>query len=41
MTPHISALTVRHDSVRQIAGKINALENGEPVADVVDRTLGY
>lgn len=41
MTPHISALTVRHDSVRQIAGKINALERGEPVADVVDRTLGY
>jgi glyoxylate/hydroxypyruvate reductase A len=41
MTPHISALTVRHDSVRQIAGKINAFEHGEPVADVVDRTLGY
>jgi glyoxylate/hydroxypyruvate reductase A len=41
MTPHISALTVRHDSVRQIAGKINALENGEPVADVVDRGKGY
>jgi glyoxylate/hydroxypyruvate reductase A len=41
MTPHISALTVRHDSVRQIAGKINALENGEPVADVVDRNRGY
>ncbi|HEU4376138.1 MAG TPA: glyoxylate/hydroxypyruvate reductase A [Telluria sp.] len=41
MTPHISALTVRQDSVRQIAGKINALEHGEPVADVVDRTLGY
>ncbi|WP_374046062.1 2-hydroxyacid dehydrogenase [Massilia sp. R2A-15] len=41
MTPHISALTVRRDSVCQIAGKINALENGEPVADVVDRTLGY
>jgi glyoxylate/hydroxypyruvate reductase A len=41
ITPHISALTIRHDSVRQIAGKINALENGEPVADVVDRTKGY
>jgi glyoxylate/hydroxypyruvate reductase A len=41
ITPHISALTVRHDSVRQIAGKINALEDGEPVADVVDRTKGY
>ena len=41
ITPHISALTVRQDSVRQIAGKIYALENGEPVADVVDRTKGY
>jgi glyoxylate/hydroxypyruvate reductase A len=41
ITPHISALTVRQDSVRQIAGKIEALENGEPVADVVDRTKGY
>jgi glyoxylate/hydroxypyruvate reductase A len=41
ITPHISALTVRSDSVRQIAHKINALERGEPVADVVDRTLGY
>jgi glyoxylate/hydroxypyruvate reductase A len=41
MTPHISALTVREDSVRQIAAKIEALENDEPVADVVDRTRGY
>ncbi len=41
ITPHISALTVRGDSVRQIAHKINALERGEPIADVVDRKLGY
>jgi glyoxylate/hydroxypyruvate reductase A len=41
MTPHISALTVRQDSVRQIAGKIGQLENGEPVTDVVDRAKGY
>lgn len=41
ITPHISALTVREDSVRQIAGKIDALERGEAIADVVDRTLGY
>ncbi len=41
ITPHISALTVRADSVRQIAGKIDKLENGEPVADVVDRNKGY
>lgn len=41
ITPHISALTLRDESVRQIAAKIHALEAGEPVADIVDRTLGY
>lgn len=41
ITPHISALTVRADSVRQIAHKINALERGEAIADVVDRSIGY
>ena len=41
ITPHVSARTVLHDSVRQIAAKMAALENGEPVADVVDRNLGY
>lgn len=41
ITPHISALTVRADSVRQIVHKIEALERGETVADVVDRTRGY
>ena len=41
ITPHISARTVLHDSVRQIGAKIAALENGAPVADVVDRILGY
>ncbi len=41
ITPHISALTLRDESVRQIAGKIGQLERGEPIADVVDRELGY
>lgn len=41
VTPHISALTLRTESVRQIAGKMRALANNEPVGDVVDRTLGY
>jgi glyoxylate/hydroxypyruvate reductase A len=41
ITPHISALTMRLDAVRQIAAKIDALENGQPVADLVDRQLGY
>ena len=41
ITPHISALTVREEAVRQIIDKITALEAGNPVDDVVDRTLGY
>lgn len=41
ITPHISALTMRSEAVRQIADKIDALENGEPVDDLVDRNLGY
>jgi glyoxylate/hydroxypyruvate reductase A len=41
ITPHIAALTLRGDSVRQIAGKIRALERGEPIAGVVDRIKGY
>lgn len=41
ITPHISALTVRGEAVRQIIDKITALEAGNPVDDVVDRTLGY
>jgi glyoxylate/hydroxypyruvate reductase A len=41
ITPHISALTIREEAVRQIANKITLLEQGEHVADVVDRTRGY
>jgi glyoxylate/hydroxypyruvate reductase A len=41
ITPHISALTMRQDAVRQIAVKIGALEKGEPVDDVVDCNRGY
>ena len=41
VTPHISALTLRTESVQQIAGKMRALARGEPVADVVDRQRGY
>jgi glyoxylate/hydroxypyruvate reductase A len=41
ITPHISALTLREEAVRQIAHKITLLEQGEHVADVVDRTRGY
>ena len=41
ITPHISALTVRGEAVRQIMDKITALEAGQPVDDLVDRQLGY
>ena len=41
ITPHISALTLPFESALQIAGKIVAMERGEPVADLVDRTRGY
>lgn len=41
ITPHISALTVREEAVRQIIDKIAAFEADQPVADIVDRQLGY
>jgi glyoxylate/hydroxypyruvate reductase A len=41
VTPHTSARTLRDESVAQIAGKILALERGEPIAGVVDRNRGY
>lgn len=41
ITPHISALTVRGEAVRQIMDKIAAFEAGLPVADVVDLQRGY
>ena len=41
ITPHISALTVRGEAVRQIIDKITAIEAGQQVDDVVDRNLGY
>lgn len=41
LTPHVSALTERGESIRQIAAKIRALEKGETVTGVIDRTRGY
>jgi glyoxylate/hydroxypyruvate reductase len=40
-TPHIAALTLRDESIRQIADKIRAFERGEPIAGVVEPTRGY
>jgi glyoxylate/hydroxypyruvate reductase len=41
VTPHTSARTLRDESIAQIAGKILALERGEPVAGGVDLKRGY
>ncbi len=41
ITPHTSARTLRSESIAQIAGKIVALERGEPVAGTVDPERGY
>lgn len=41
LTPHIAALTRRRESIAQIAAKIERLEAGLPIADVVDRGAGY
>jgi glyoxylate/hydroxypyruvate reductase A len=41
LTPHVSAVTLREESVAQIAGKIRALERGEEIDGVVDFQRGY
>jgi glyoxylate/hydroxypyruvate reductase A len=41
VTPHTSARTLREETIAQIAGKIAALERGEPIAGGVDRERGY
>jgi len=41
LTPHTSARTLRDESIAQIAGKILALERGEPIAGRVDVARGY
>lgn len=41
VTPHISAITLREESVAQIAEKIRALERGEAIEGIVDLQRGY
>jgi glyoxylate/hydroxypyruvate reductase A len=41
ITPHVSALTLREESVAQVARKIAALMRGEPISGVVDIERGY
>lgn len=41
VTPHMAAMTLRYESSVQIADKIAALQRGETVSGIVDRTKGY
>ena len=41
ITPHIAALTFCHETVKQIAGLIHALERGETLTSQVDPQRGY
>jgi glyoxylate/hydroxypyruvate reductase A len=41
LTPHIAATTLRHDSVVQIANKIQLFERGEPISGVIQNARGY
>ncbi len=41
ITPHTSAITLREESVVQVADKIHAHARGEPISGIVDIKLGY
>jgi glyoxylate/hydroxypyruvate reductase A len=41
ITPHISAETLREESIEQVANKIMALTRGEPISGIVDVSRGY
>ncbi|HEY0589450.1 MAG TPA: glyoxylate/hydroxypyruvate reductase A [Pseudoduganella sp.] len=41
ITPHISALTLRRESVEQMVGKMRQHVRGEEIADVINREKGY
>jgi glyoxylate/hydroxypyruvate reductase A len=41
ITPHTAALTIRAESIAQIAAKLAALQSGQAVAGLVDRQRGY
>jgi len=41
LTPHISAQTLLDEAMRQIAVKIAAIDRGETVSGVIDRSKGY
>lgn len=41
LTPHVSARTLRDETIAQITGKIREHASGRPISGVVDRARGY
>ncbi|MBN9402555.1 MAG: DUF3363 domain-containing protein, partial [Burkholderiales bacterium] len=41
VTPHVAGASLMDRTVRQIAGKIRALDRGEPITGIVDRDRQY
>ena len=41
LTPHISARTLRQETIAQIAAKILAFEHGQALSGIVDLQRGY
>jgi len=41
LSPHVAAPTHQHMAVKEMAANIRRFEQGEPVRNVVDRSLGY
>nr|WP_170948519.1 glyoxylate/hydroxypyruvate reductase A [Bordetella genomosp. 5] len=41
ITPHVAALSLRRETIAQVASKIRAFQRGEPVSGMVSRDRGY
>jgi len=41
ITPHVAALSLRRETIAQVAAKIRAFQRGEPVSGLVERGRGY
>lgn len=41
MTPHISAMSLRHESIAQVAAKVRRFQNGDALTGLVSRAQGY
>lgn len=41
ITPHVAAMSLRRETIEQVADKIRRLQRGEPLSGVVSRERGY